>query len=305
MAKKIIVAGATGLVGKKLVAMLHKRNIDAVIISRSAEKARRTFPYAQEHLSWSDASPAWVGIFDGATAVINLTGENVGSNRWTEKAMQSFTSSRIDSTRTLTELIRACSNPPVLVNASAVGVYGNTGDTLVNESSAVGSGFLADLCVEWEREAMTVADHTRVVCARIGVVLDGNDGALGKMKTPFAFFIGGALGSGKQWMSWIHIEDVAGMLLWAAENPRVSGALNCVAPSPVTMREFASALGRVLHRPSLFPVPEFVLRLLLGKQHVIVTEGQRVDATKATALGYQFIHPSLEAAMADVLRGKT
>lgn len=301
--KPIIVTGATGLIGKKIVTGLHKRNRDVIVFSRSPEKARTLLPYATEHVQWDAREEgAWMKYIDGAEGIINLAGTNVGEGRWTAQRKKEILDSRVIGTRGLVNGIQAAKNPPsVLVNASAVGYYGNTGDTIANENSPAASNFLAQVTKAWEEEAIKAEEKSRVVRARIGVVMDGKDGALGKLKLPFQLFIGGHLGSGKQWLSWIHRDDVIEMLLWSLLNPNVQGALNVVAPNPMTMKEWAKAVGKVMKRPSLFPVPEFALKLLLGEQHCIVTEGQRVSSEKAAALGYVWKFPDIRSCLQDLL----
>jgi len=197
---------------------------------------------------------------------------------------------------------KAKTRPGVLVNASAVGYYGPRGDDVANEDSPPGDAFLARTCVAWEEAARSVeALGIRVVRVRIGIVLGEEGGALAKMLPPFRAFVGGPLGSGTQWMSWIHRDDLVSLLVLALENETVSGALNATAPAPVTMRTFATALGRVLHRPAFVPAPAAVLRLALGEMSTLVLDGQRVLPERALAAGFRFRHPDLEAALRDAV----
>lgn len=306
MSRRVVITGATGLIGKKIVAQLHKRNIDVIVFTRSPDKAIRVLPYAQGLVRWNaEAQPTQeqIDAINGAYSVINLAGENVGEGRWTPTRKKAIFDSRVLGTRGIVHAIRQAEFPPQsLINCSAIGIYGNTESADISENSERGQGFLADVCSAWESEALGIADKTRVVLPRIGVVLDSDEGALGKMKLPFSLFLGGVLGSGKQYLSWIHKEDVARMILWSMDNESVRGQLNVTTPTPVTMNIFAKTLGSVMKRPSIFPVPEFALKLLLGEQHVIVTQGSRVLPSKAQEYGFNWSFSSLEKAMRDLLK---
>lgn len=306
MAKRVVITGATGLIGKKIVAQLHKRNIDVIVFSRSPEKARNVLPYAQGFIKWNaeaTANQEQIDAINSSYSVINLAGENVGEGRWTPTRKKAIFDSRVLGTRGIVDAIRHAEIPPQsLINCSAIGIYGNTESADITEDSKRGEGFLADVCSAWESEALSITDKTRVVLPRIGVVLDSNEGALGKMKIPFSLFLGGALGSGKQYLSWIHKEDVARMILWSMDNESVRGQLNVTTPSPVTMKIFAKTLGSVMKRPSIFQVPEFALKLLLGEQHVIVTQGSKVLPSKAQEYGFNWSFPLLDKAMRDLLK---
>jgi uncharacterized protein len=305
MSKRVVITGATGLIGKKIVAQLHKRNIDVIVFTRSPEKARKALPYAQEYVSWNAESVAnqeQIDAISGAYSVINLAGENVGQGRWTHDRKRTIIDSRVNGTRGIVHAItQAETAPQSFINCSATGFYGNTGNADIVESNQRGDGFLADVCVAWEAEAMKAEDKTRVVLPRIGVVLDSNEGALAKMKLPYSLFVGGVLGSGKQYLPWIHKDDVARMILWSMDKESIKGAINVTAPSPVTMKEFAHTLGSVMKRPSLFPVPEFVLKLLLGEQHVIVTQGTKALPQKAREFGFEWSFASLDKAIRNLM----
>lgn len=236
---------------------------------------------------------------DGAEGVIHLAGEPIAGKRWTAEQKQKIRSSRIDTTRALVAAIAAAKQKPrFLINSSAIGYYGARGDEALNEQAGPGSDFLARLCVDWEGEAIKAEEHgLRVIRLRTGIVLGRGGGALAKMLLPFKLFIGGPLGSAKQWMSWIHLEDEIGLIQFLIENPQARGVVNATAPNPVTMKEFCQTLGRALHRPSWAPVPAFALRLMLGEMAEMLLTGQRVLPEKALSLGYRFRYPDLREAL--------
>lgn len=304
MALTFVIAGATGMLGRRLARHLKDRGDRVVVLTRSAEASKRLLPFADAHIEWSDgATPELLAAVDACDGVINLSGANIGTVRWTAKNKELFRSSRVETTRALSQaLLKASAKERVFVSASAVGIYGNGGDAVKDEQAPPASDFLASLCVAWEAEAQKAANAARVVMPRIGIVLDTNDGALSKMLLPFRLFIGGAIGSGRQWMSWIHLDDMVRALVFLLDTPRAEGPVNCVAPAPVTMKEFAATLGSVMHRPSLFPVPEAALKLLLGEQHVLVTDSTRVSAEKLGALGFRFTFSTLASALGDLLK---
>jgi uncharacterized protein (TIGR01777 family) len=305
--RRIVLTGATGLIGTRVVKALSERGDHVVALVRDTERARRSAPGAAEYLKWSDSATEgeWVSRLDGADAVVNLAGSPI-SVRWTERTKQEAHNSRVRATRHLVEAIaRVPGKPSVLVNASAVGYYGASPTGVVTESSPSGSDFLARLCAEWESEARKVeADGVRVVLVRTGIALDPRGGALAKLLTPFKLFVGGPLGSGKQPFPWIHIDDEVGILLWALDTPSVEGPINATAPKVVTNKEFSSILGEVLHRPSVLPVPEFALRILFGEAVVILTEGQHAIPERTRQLGYRFRHDDPREALLDLLRRK-
>jgi uncharacterized protein (TIGR01777 family) len=239
-------------------------------------------------------------------AVFHLAGENVLGKRWSAEFKKLLVDSRVQSTRNIAQaLLRkpktAAGEPKVLVNASAVGIYGPRGDEEITEEAPAGDDFLSRLCLDWEREAREVEPAgVRSVQVRVGVVLDKEGGALAKMLTPFKLFVGGPVGTGRQYMPWIHHEDMCGLFLLALDNPDCAGPLNGTAPNPVTNRDFSRALGKALGRPSFMKTPGFALRLVLGEAAHVVTTGQRVVPAKALALGYQFKYPTVESALAQL-----
>ena len=236
---------------------------------------------------------------DGVDAIVNLAGEGIADKRWSATRKEALRSSRLLSTRTLVRAIAACAKPPrVFVSGSAVGYYGAHGDEPVTETTLPGSDFLARLCVEWEHEARAaVSPATRVVIARTGLALDRDEGALAKMLLPFKLCLGATLGSGRQYMPWIHVEDWTAMVDWLISDERASGAFNVSAPEPVTNRDFTRTLGRVLGRPALFVAPAFVLQMALGELASALLTGQRALPACAEQHGFRFSYPTLEPAL--------
>ena len=296
---RALVTGATGFIGRALL----KRLDQVVVLSRNAGRARHELPGAEVY-GWDPLSgPAPAEAFRGVDAVFHLAGEPVAEGRWTAEKKRKLMASRDQGTRNLVRGIEAASQrPPVLVSASAVGFYGSRGDEVLNETAAAGSDFLAEVCVAWERASHGARDlAVRVVNPRIGIVLGAAGGALPKMLTPFKLGLGGRLASGKQWMPWVHVDDLVGMLLHAVEHAQIEGPLNAVAPNPVTNREFTRVLARVLHRPAIFPVPGFGLKVLMGDFGEVLLASQRVVPRVAEATGYGFKHPNLEEALRAIL----
>jgi len=292
---KVAVAGANGLIGSNLVRALRARGDEVVGLVRN--------PRHPGEVRWDPKTGGeWTRSIDGVDAVVNLAGANVGGKRWTEEYKREIRESRLQSTRALVEAMRAASRRPrVFVSASAVGYYGDRGDEEVTESTPPGSDFLATLCKDWEEEAGRAEQlGVRTVVLRTGVVLERNDSALAKMIPPFKAFVGGPIGSGRQWFPWIHIDDEVGLILWALDGT-VRGPVDAVSPAPVRMKEFARALGRALHRPAVFAVPAFALRLAVGEMAEVLLGGQRALPRKALEGGYRFRFDDVDLALRDVL----
>jgi uncharacterized protein (TIGR01777 family) len=242
----------------------------------------------------------WADEVDGADAVINLAGEPVAPKRWTDARKQVLRASRLDPTRALVAAIeRAGKRPSVLANASAVGYYGDRGDASLRETDPPGGDFLARLVVDWEAAARQAA--TRVALLRMGVVLGPGGGALPQLALPFRFFVGGPIGSGRQWFPWVHLNDVVGAFRFVLDHPEVEGPVNIAAPEPVRNRDFARALGQTLRRPSWLPVPAVALRIVLGELGNALLTGQLVLPEKLAAAGYPFQQPQLLPALRQVL----
>jgi len=286
---QVVVTGGTGFVGRALVAALGAAGHAAVGVTRDPARA------AGEAVGWESLGPA-VGAAD---AVVHLAGAPLAAGRWTPERKARIRASRVDTTRAIVDaLAQAEPRPAVLVSASAVGWYGPRGDEPLDETASAGSGFLAEVCRAWEAEAERAeALGVRVVRLRLGVVLGRDGGALARMVPAFRAFVGGPIGSGRQWMSWIHRDDVIGLVLAALGDPRWRGAVNATAPSPVRNADFASALGATLARPSVVRTPAFVLRLALGEMADVLLTGQRVVPGVATALGFHWRYPDLRGAL--------
>ena len=301
---KIVVTGATGFIGRALCSSLFEDGHRITILTRNAREASQLLGAIVTGVEWNglEAGP-WEYCLEGADAVINLAGAPIADARWSEGRKRLLTYSRVLTTRLLVgAMSRRSTKPRTLISASGIGYYGANDDRVLDEAAMHGQGFLADLCLAWEAEALRAGGFgTRVVLLRTGMVLEKDGGALPKMLLPFRLFAGGPVMPGTQWVSWIHRQDLVGLIRWALANETVSGPINAVAPSPVTMAEFSKTLGKVLHRPSWFPVPEFVLRFALGELGSLMTTGQRVSPTKALTGGYAFNYPMLEPALRAIL----
>ncbi len=301
---KVAVTGATGLIGKALCEELLQDGHAVVALGRSPERVKALFPTA-EAVAWEAASgPPSAESMADVDAVVNLAGESIAAGRWTEARKQAIRESRVLGTRHLVNaIVGGEKKPGVLVNGSAVGFYGNRGDERLDEQSRPGNGFLTEVCLQWEAEAAKAeAAGIRVVLLRTGIVLAREGGALSKMMLPFKMFVGGPLGDGKQWMSWIHLTDEVRLIREALSNPKLSGPLNATAPDPRTNAEFSKALGKALGRPAFLPTPGFAMKLLLGEMaQSLLLDGQRVYPQKALDSGFQFEFEKLEKAFSDLL----
>ena len=299
---KVTVTGATGRIGSHLVAALKARGDDVIALSRNAEKASDKL--GVEALAWDpENETAPMAALVGRDAVVHLAGEDV-AQRWSKDAKKRIVDSREGGTRSLVHAIfDAKPRPPVLVCASAAGFYGDRGEEPVDETSPPGRDWLADVVVRWEAQADTAKLGTRVVKVRTGVVLDAGGGALEKMLPFFKAGVGGPVGGGKQYMPWIHLDDLVGIYLAAIDSPSFAGPINAAAPNPVTNKEFSHALGRALHRPAVAPVPGFTIKAMYGEMAQIVLKGARMVPGRAAELGYEFAHPDLDEALRDTLSG--
>lgn len=303
--QRVVVAGATGLIGRKLCAQLTAKGYQVVVFSRNPDSARRTIPNAVEYVAWTPSeSGPWAAALDGAYAVINLAGAPIIGKRWNAAYKQELRDSRVIGTRGLvTAMAAAQRKPQVFVSGSAIGYYGSRDNTPLDEQARPGSDFLAQLAIDWEQAAAKAEQAgIRTVLLRTGIVLDTNGGALKPLLLPFRLGVGGPVLPGSQYWSWIHLDDSVGLILFALENQQVRGPLNATAPEPLTNREFSKVLGKVLGRPSLFPVPGFALNLLLGEvAEPLIVNGQRVIPAKAQQSGYSFKYPTLEPALRQLL----
>lgn len=297
---KIAILGAGGFIGQAVYRQLINNNQIVILSRRDFSIGRSEHSSFVRYSSYADLTDAIIRI--QPDAVINLAGEPVAAKRWTTKQKEKIISSRVLTTRAVTDALKMIrSKSTTLINASAIGFYGDTGDRAVDESDARADDFLSNVCFEWEKEALSAdSPGKRVVCIRFGVVL-GNGGALKKMIPPFRMFLGGPLGNGRQWMSWIHIGDVSRLIETVLVNDVFHGPVNAVSPNPVRMSDFVKTLGDVLSRPAYFRVPLLILKLILGERASVITISQRVIPHKLKNAGFVFKFETLETALKDLL----
>jgi uncharacterized protein len=308
MSKTIILTGGTGLIGSQIFKRLTLRGDRVILFVRNPDKAKSDVPGAAEYVKWDALveTSDWQKVIPQADAVVHLAGVTVGM-RWDEDYKKKIYDSRITSTRALVDAMKNSSKKPdTFISSSAVGYYGNQAHDAnvqeLNEDSDAGTDFLAKVCVDWEAEALkATALGIRVSVIRTGVVLSKAGGALAKMMTPFKLFVGGPIGSGEQWVSWIHLDDEVRTFLFALDNSVVEGAVNATAPKPETMNRLAESLGAALNRPSIMAVPKIALQALFGEAADVIAEGQRVIPKKLLALGFKFEHPDLQEAVKSIV----
>jgi uncharacterized protein (TIGR01777 family) len=295
---KIVVVGGTGFLGGALVRRLSSEGHTLQVLSRR--------PRDRQQVAWTPdgAAGPWASVLADADVVVNLAGESIAAGRWSAARKARIRDSRIQATRSLVAAIqRATRKPSVFISGSAIGYYGPHGKDVVTEETPPGDDFLATVCREWEAEALAAASSTRVVLLRTGIALEQDGGALPQMALPFKLFAGGPVGSGRQYQPWIHRDDWVSMVGWAIRTPSISGPLNLTAPNPVTNREFAQTLGRVLGRPAFMPAPGFALRLAMGEMaDALLLTGARVIPARAQASGFRFAFATLEPALRSIYR---
>jgi uncharacterized protein len=304
---KVAITGATGFVGSLLVKRLHAKEHQIVVLTRNTTFAQKVFPSEAfpnvEIVAYTpNTSGSWQGVIASCDGVVNLAGEPIGEGRWTPERKQEILNSRKLGTQKIVEAIaNANPKPTVLINASAIGYYGTSETETFDETSISGNDFLAQVCQAWEAEARKVKDAgVRLVILRFGVVL-GNGGALGKMIPPFKLFAGGPIGSGRQWFSWIHVDDVVSLIMQALTKPEIEGVYNATAPNPVRMADLSQTLGQVMNRPSWLPVPAFAIEALLGDGAIVVLEGQQVLPKRTVETGFEYKYPNLQSALKQIL----
>ena len=304
---KIAISGATGFVGSRLVERLHTEGHRILVLTRNTTFAQKVFPFQAfpnlEIISYTPGvSGIWQDSIAGCDGVVNLAGEPIAEGRWTPERKQEILNTRKLGTQKIVEAIaKANPQPSVLVNTSAIGYYGTSETASFDEDSASGNDFLAQVCQEWEAEASKVKDaNVRLVILRFGIVL-GNGGALGKMITPFKLFAGGPIGSGQQWFSWIHLDDIVSLIIQALTKPTMEGVYNATAPQPVRMNDLSTTMGNVMNRPSWLPVPGFAIEAILGDGAKVVLEGQQVLPKRTLESGFEFQYPNLPSALKQIL----
>eukprot|EP00276_Gloeochaete_wittrockiana_P015613 CAMPEP_0184340530 /NCGR_PEP_ID=MMETSP1089-20130417/9205_1 /TAXON_ID=38269 ORGANISM="Gloeochaete wittrockiana, Strain SAG46.84" /NCGR_SAMPLE_ID=MMETSP1089 /ASSEMBLY_ACC=CAM_ASM_000445 /LENGTH=371 /DNA_ID=CAMNT_0026668385 /DNA_START=18 /DNA_END=1133 /DNA_ORIENTATION=- len=302
---KIAVAGGTGFVGSRLVRRLVADGDEVIVLTRNVSKAQRSLPRGVTIVPYQPSqSGDWQSAVDGVDAVVNLAGASIAESRWTPERKREILESREETTKKIVEAIgKSKKKTPVLVNTSAIGFYGSSETLSYEEDSAPGKDFLAQVCTKWEAAAQAVTSYgTRLVILRFGIVLGEEGGALAKMIPIFKVFAGGPLGDGRQWFSWVHVDDLVDLIIWSIKNPGVQGVYNATAPNPVRMNTLCTALGNSMSRPSWMPVPKFALELLLGEGAQTVLEGQQVLPKRTLSSGFSFKYPTIDAAMKDIIR---
>jgi uncharacterized protein (TIGR01777 family) len=305
---QVFITGGTGLIGGRLAARLQARGDRPVVLTRRQAAAEKVFGGDCRIVEGDPMRPGpWQSVAADCDAVVNLAGENQFKHRWNDKFKALIIDSRILSTRNVVAALSRKprlddGRPKTLVSGSAIGYYGPHGDEELTEDSPPASDFLAELCVKWEQAAREVESAgVRCVLMRTGLVMDRKGGVLGTLVLPFWLNLGGPIGDGKQWMSWIHHEDITGLILLALDRQEVAGPINGTAPNPVTNRDFSTAFGKAMHRLAIFPTPAFMLRAMLGEVAQVALTGQRVLPKRAQALGYAFKYPQIDAALAEIV----
>jgi len=301
--KRVLITGGTGLIGRALSANMAADGYEVIVLSRNPERATGLPPGVRAERWDARTAVGWGALADGAHAVVNLAGESISAGRWTSERKSRIRESRLNAGRAVVGAIEAAkTRPSVLVQASGVGYYGPCGEEEVSESAPAGQDYLARLAVEWEASTAGVeALGVRRVIIRTGIVLSKNGGALPRMMLPFRFFVGGRLGSGRQWLPWIHIADEVGAIRFLLENENARGPFNLSAPNPVTNADFSRWLGRQMGRPALVPTPGFLLRLVFGEMAGMLLSGQRAVPRHLTQMGYAFRFAEAEATLRDIL----
>jgi len=298
---KVVIAGGSGFIGRKLTDVLISENHEVIILTRQHKKPKGNVSYVR----WLSEGSVPENEIGSADIFINLAGVSINEGRWSSNHQKEIYDSRMIATEELIRIIKAMEHKPsVLINASAIGIYpASTMTRYTEESTEIAQDFLGNTVKHWEQKAKSIEDlGIRVALMRFGVVL-GEEGALTLMVMPYKFFVGGTVGSGNQWVSWVHVEDVVRSILFVASNPDIHGPVNVTSPNPVQMKEFGKTVGRVLRRPHWIPVPQFAMKAILGKKSALVLEGQSVLPEKLIQSGYTFSFPRLEGAIENLLKG--
>ena len=302
---RVIITGGSGLIGRELTKRLSAAGDEIVILSRNPDHVTG-LPANAQAVAWdAHTAEGWGHLIDSSTAIINLAGASIGDGRWTDERKRRIIESRINATTAVVQAVQTAPNKPAtVIQASAVGYYGNRGDEILTETSAPGQDyFLSDVCAQWENASQPLAQEpdVRLVIIRTGVVLTTKDGALPKMLIPFKLFAGGPFGDGQQWFPWIHIQDEVSAIEFLLKNPQTDGVYNLSAPEIMTNKQFAKTLGKVLNRPSFIPAPAPALKLALGEMSALVLDGQRAVSDKLQASGFTFAYPQAAPALQDII----
>lgn len=305
MGKKVIVTGGTGFIGKKLCRELTNSNYDVFVLTRNVQKAKKIFSDKVTPVQWDGkSSNGWIDYANGAYAIINLAGENIGSGRWTGKKKQKILISRLNAGKAIVEALTQAENKPkVLIQASGISIYGDRGDELLDESTSFGTGFLVEIGSQWEQSVKGIETMgVRIVYLRSGVVISKDGGFLSRVLLPFKFFIGGHFGTGQQWFPWIHIDDEVRVILFLLDREDLHGIFNLMAPNPLTSKDFFKTLGKVMKRPSWFHVPGFLLKIIFGEMaNELILWGQRTMPKRLLDAGFEFNYPEAENALRQIL----
>jgi len=296
---KILIFGGSGNIGKFLAKKLIDRNFEVINISRNINKSKNSLPFVSNHLELND-SQTLLQNFKDSDAIVNLAGFPI-SEKWTAENKKLMYDSRIDTTNYIVDLINQSNKSLTFVSTSAIGFYGSRQDEFLQENSSSGNDFMSKICVDWEKSAKKVNENIRLVIPRIGIVLEKNSGALPKMLLPFKLFAGGKLGSGHQWMSWIHIEDLVNLFVEIIINDKYNGIVNAVSPNPITNSDFTKAISKVMKRPAIAPVPEFALKLILGESSALVLNSQKVLPQVANSHKFIYKFEEVENALLDLI----
>jgi uncharacterized protein (TIGR01777 family) len=306
MSNRIIVTGGSGFIGRKLCQELAESGYELFILTRNIEPARKIFANKVTLVKWDgNTSAGWMKYADGAHAIINLAGENIGAGRWTRKKKESILQSRIQAGNAVVEAINKAKNKPrILLQASGIGIYGDRRNEILDEASSIGTGFMPDLARQWEQSVTEVEVlGVRLVYLRTGVVLGEGADFIKRVLIPFHLFVGGHLGSGKQWISWIHLVDEVSAIKFLVQREDLSGVFNLCAPNPMTYKTFFKTLGKVINRPSWFHVPGFLLKILLGEMaEGLILSGQRAMPKRLIEAGFEFDYPEIESALKAILK---
>jgi len=301
---RVIILGATGFIGRSLCKILVGAGYEVVALTRDKNKGREILGKGIEVVEWdSKSAEGWESHANGAYALVNLIGENLASGRWTQERKKSILESRLNAGKAVSMAIQlAQSKPKVVIQASAIGYYSSRSDEILDESSDPGEGFLSEVAVKWEDSTKEVEPQARRVIIRTSPVLGRGGGILTRLIRPFRFFLGGPVGSGKQWFSWIHLDDEVGAIRFLMEREDLQGAFNLTAPEQIMMKDFYHTLGKAMRRPSWLPIPGFVLRLFFGEMaEETILSGQRVVPKRLMEAGYKFIYPRAEEALKEIL----